>query len=441
LATARILIVDDDPAILKSLSRALVGHRLVLTVDAREARAALEREPIDLIVVSYRLPKKSGIDLLRLCETSFPLLKRVLIASYDDLPNLVKERVSGLVQRVIQPSAQPKNVRRVIDDILGGQEEAPAEAFDLSQMDALLRWTVRRATQVSGVVIRQLSPSELQLQLVLPTGKGFEQFRDDVVAHWRWPLKARDAPLPPRARKHPVVQLFGDLEVDHELYARRVDDDEEMYVYLALLPWRREARVTAALGVCRKESLEVLQQLLAEVHRFAVDEVAELPLPNVPWGVEVTGPGHNVLEYDWVVTDNYVGADRRQAPTPFLSRFSILGRRRRVPSRVTRTSDSFVDRLAPWARAYALAYLILSAIDTGLTLWCVRHGVVEELNPFLRPLVLHRPWLFLLVKNLLSIVLFFVVARFHLFRIGRALLGATVLAFALLDVYWLWVLL
>jgi hypothetical protein len=56
----------------------------------------------------------------------------------------------------------------------------------------------------------------------------------------------------------------------------------------------------------------------------------------------------------------------------------------------------------------------------------------------LRALVLHRPWLYLATKNLLVSLVFLGVARFHLFRVGRLLLGAAVLCFLLVDVYWLW---
>jgi CheY-like chemotaxis protein len=445
---ATILIADDDSANRESLARALDGYRLIVATSADEARARLG-EPIDLVAAGFRLP--GGIDLLRHCEGQLPSVKRLLVASWDDLPGLVKQRLGGLAQRVVQPTARPENLRRAVAEVLGdgveevsraGVEETGAGELGFSQMDLLLRWTARRAAQVSGVVIRQLpaAGNDLQLQMVLPSGKGYERFREEVVEHWHGPVKPRDEPASPSARRHPVVALLGDLDERHELYARRVDGEVEMYAYLALLPWRREKRVTAALGICRQGFLEILRQLILDVHRFAVEEVAELPLPTIPSRAEATGPGQTVLEYDWVVTDSYVGADRRKAATPFLGRFSLFGRRRRIPSRAARTGDNFVDRLAPWVRWYALAYLILSLVDTALTLWCVRRGTVGELNPLLRPLVLHRPWLFLVVKNALSLAIFYLVARFHLFRIGKLVLAVTVGVFALLDLYWIWLL-
>jgi hypothetical protein len=357
----------------------------------------------------------------------------------------VRARASGLVQRVIQKSTRAENARCIVAETIGNGAAAPhvtgCPEAAWQEMEELLRWTAARITRVHEVVIRQFSSnaSDIQLQFVLHQGPAYEAFRGEVVQRWLWPVKPRGGPALPHDADHPVLGYLGDLSEDREVYARRIGE-EDFYVYLALLPWCREARATAALGIYRQEFDESLYELLVDVHRFAVEEVAELPLPQIPSRVEATGPGHTVLEYDWIVTDSYVGADRRRAPTPFLNRFAFIGRRKRIPSRAARTSDSYVDRLAPWVRRYAVVYLVLSAIDTGLTWWCVRRGIVDELNPLLRPFVLHRPSLFLMFKNLLAVLVFLVVARFQQFRIGRYILGAPLLAFALLDAYWLHVL-
>jgi hypothetical protein len=229
------------------------------------------------------------------------------------------------------------------------------------------------------------------------------------------------------------------LADEQEVYASRVGD-ENRWVYLAFLPWRREPRVTAVVGICEDPPTAETRNLLVDVHRRAVSETAELHLPRLLFGDEATGPGQTVLEYDWVVTDTYAGPDRRRRRTPFLSRYLVRGRRWRVPSRAARTRDAFVDRVAPWVRSYALAYFVLAALDTALTWWYVRRGLVDELNPVLRPLVLHHPWLFLATKNALAAAAFAGVTRFHLFRIGRVVLGVAVACFALVDAYWLWLL-
>lgn len=64
--TASILIVDDHPAVLDSLYMTLhsAGFRVVPANDGAEALAALESEPIDLILADIAMPGMNGYQLL-----------------------------------------------------------------------------------------------------------------------------------------------------------------------------------------------------------------------------------------------------------------------------------------------------------------------------------------------------------------------------------------
>jgi hypothetical protein len=86
----------------------------------------------------------------------------------------------------------------------------------------------------------------------------------------------------------------------------------------------------------------------------------------------------------------------------------------------------------------AIAYLVLSALDTLATSWFVARGVVSELNPVLRPLVAGHPFGFIVAKNLCSLAALFIPFRFHLVRAGRISLWANAGIYLLLDLYWLW---
>jgi two-component system NtrC family response regulator len=62
-----ILLVDDEPRILKSLSRSLMdqGHEVTTTTSPREALALLGRRSFDLLVVDNRMPELTGLELIR----------------------------------------------------------------------------------------------------------------------------------------------------------------------------------------------------------------------------------------------------------------------------------------------------------------------------------------------------------------------------------------
>jgi two-component system OmpR family response regulator len=62
---ARVLIVDDTDIVRKALEKALqrMGHSAVSTSDSVEALALAVRDPPDLALVDYRMPRMDGAEL------------------------------------------------------------------------------------------------------------------------------------------------------------------------------------------------------------------------------------------------------------------------------------------------------------------------------------------------------------------------------------------
>lgn len=92
-STPLVLVVDDEEQMTAIISFALETQdlRTVVAKDARSARALLETEPIELIVLDVMLPGESGIELCRsLRETSdVPVILLTALGEVDD-------RVAGL---------------------------------------------------------------------------------------------------------------------------------------------------------------------------------------------------------------------------------------------------------------------------------------------------------------------------------------------------------
>ena len=65
LVAGDLLLVDDDPFLLRSLRRLLPDlHRVVLAGSAEAALLALDAQPFDVVVTDVHMPGMSGIDLL-----------------------------------------------------------------------------------------------------------------------------------------------------------------------------------------------------------------------------------------------------------------------------------------------------------------------------------------------------------------------------------------
>jgi len=72
--TIRVLLVDDDPIVLRSLTR--VMHEFDLNVEtamcAAEARAILKHHDFDVVVSDHQMPGQTGLEFLADLKASKP---------------------------------------------------------------------------------------------------------------------------------------------------------------------------------------------------------------------------------------------------------------------------------------------------------------------------------------------------------------------------------
>jgi DNA-binding NtrC family response regulator len=87
----KVLIVDDEPTILLSLSHYLQGNGADVTKcrERRSAEAALQQSTFDLAIIDLCLSggRPDGLDLMRTTKQSCPRTKVIVITAYgtDDL--------------------------------------------------------------------------------------------------------------------------------------------------------------------------------------------------------------------------------------------------------------------------------------------------------------------------------------------------------------------
>jgi CheY-like chemotaxis protein len=88
LKEKRILIVDDEPAILTVLKRSLeklgAGYAVDTAVDGQSAVEKLKRGPVDLVVTDYRMPGMNGVDLLEAVRALQPGARTILMTAYGN---------------------------------------------------------------------------------------------------------------------------------------------------------------------------------------------------------------------------------------------------------------------------------------------------------------------------------------------------------------------
>lgn len=101
----RVLLVDDDPAILRMGVR-LLGHECQVdtAANAEKAVALLSWKSYHAVITDHRLEGSDGLWLLRFIERRHPLTRRVIHSA--DNPDLFEKHIrSGLIQHFVAKPA------------------------------------------------------------------------------------------------------------------------------------------------------------------------------------------------------------------------------------------------------------------------------------------------------------------------------------------------
>lgn len=81
----RVLIVDDEPALLLSIKSGFEGNgrlQILTAENGREALDILDRNRLDLVVTDLRMPVMDGIQLLSVMSESFPEVPHIVMTAF-----------------------------------------------------------------------------------------------------------------------------------------------------------------------------------------------------------------------------------------------------------------------------------------------------------------------------------------------------------------------
>ncbi|MFB4320391.1 response regulator transcription factor [Actinomadura sp. 21ATH] len=125
-APARILVVDDEPAVRESLTSSLEfeGYRVGAAADGALALESVERDPPDLVVLDVLMPRMDGLTTCRRLRAQGATMPVLMLTARD----MVGDRVTGLD---------------------AGADDYLAKPFELDELLARVRALLRRSAMAA----------------------------------------------------------------------------------------------------------------------------------------------------------------------------------------------------------------------------------------------------------------------------------------------------
>jgi CheY-like chemotaxis protein len=119
----RVLIVDDEPLVLKSVARVvrLMGYDVTLAADGYEAIERLRARPFDVIVSDVSMPQMDGFELLKRVREIDRRVPVVLATGTPDERDAQAALDLGAFQYLVKP-VDPGRLRLVLEQASRGRD-------------------------------------------------------------------------------------------------------------------------------------------------------------------------------------------------------------------------------------------------------------------------------------------------------------------------------
>ena len=115
-ARPRILVVDDEEAILETMTFTFEDDYEVLTSSsARDALALLEREgPVAVVISDQRMPEMTGVEFLSKVFALHPTTVRIILTGFADMDAIIRSINDGHVYAYITKPWEPDQLKQVV---------------------------------------------------------------------------------------------------------------------------------------------------------------------------------------------------------------------------------------------------------------------------------------------------------------------------------------
>ncbi len=111
-----ILLVDDEPEILRILKKILEDDYQVLTAPRAKDALLLMRSDVALVLSDQRMPEMTGSELFRELRQKFPDTVRIIMTGYSDMNALIDSVNQGEIYRYLAKPWEMQNLLNIVQE-------------------------------------------------------------------------------------------------------------------------------------------------------------------------------------------------------------------------------------------------------------------------------------------------------------------------------------
>ncbi len=157
--TSTIVVVDDDPAVRKSLARLfrVAGYRTEAFATARDF---LRREPYAgpaCLVLDLSLPDLNGLQLQQMLAADGYCMPVIFLTGHGDIPTSVRAMKAGAVDFLSKPCPESALLQAVTEGLAKDQKERKARQEIAEIRQRLAKLTAREYQVLCHVLTGQLN--------------------------------------------------------------------------------------------------------------------------------------------------------------------------------------------------------------------------------------------------------------------------------------------
>jgi RNA polymerase sigma factor (sigma-70 family) len=154
----RIALADDQALVrhgLRALLQGLGGLEVAIEAEDGELLlTALQRTRVDVIVADVRMPRRSGIDVVRALRARGDYTPTILVTTFDD-PALLQGAVQAGAQGFLLKDAAPEELKDAIQRVASGESLiAPATLQRVREISTEFHGSATRLTERELAVLR-----------------------------------------------------------------------------------------------------------------------------------------------------------------------------------------------------------------------------------------------------------------------------------------------